>query len=330
LCTRLTLQGDKQGNSYQGVWCYYSGIKDSLTQVNCDGVFLKLLDYSNHVLKFYHNIMSMNSVIDSKEELRKFTEQYIVPQEHDKKKLAAVFTPEILAVEMLDKIPGYIWENKNLKWLESSNGVGHFSLQVYHRLYSSLKEEIPNNVERKKHIFENMLYFVEINKEYNDIFKSVVGNDFKLNLYEGDFLSFNSKKEMNVLSFDIIYGNPPYQRENKKSGVARGGKGNLYIDFVKKSLELLSTNGHLLFIHPPNWRKIGSQIFKEFLTRDLIYLSINYGGKFFKSVSVKTDFYLLRNSKSGIETQVEYFFNKKKHVNKLTVGERITFIPNIF
>jgi hypothetical protein len=38
-------------------------------------------------------------------------------------------------------------------------------LAIYLRLIESLKTQIPDNEERKKHIIENMLYMSELNKK---------------------------------------------------------------------------------------------------------------------------------------------------------------------
>ena len=71
----------------------------------------------------------------------------------------------ILVNEMLDKLPIDVWKNKNLKWFDPASGMGNFPIAVYLRLMESLKDEIPNNEERKKHILENMLYMSELNKK---------------------------------------------------------------------------------------------------------------------------------------------------------------------
>jgi site-specific DNA-methyltransferase (adenine-specific) len=71
----------------------------------------------------------------------------------------------ILINEMLDKLPKDIWKNKNLKWLDPAAGMGNFSIAIYLRLIETLKEEIKDVNERKKHILENMLYMCELNKK---------------------------------------------------------------------------------------------------------------------------------------------------------------------
>ena len=78
---------------------------------------------------------------------------------------------------------------------------------------TELSDAIKDENERKKHILENMLYMCELNKKNvlvcNQIFN--INNEYKLNIYQGDFLSFNPKKIFNIKEFDIIIGkfHPP-------------------------------------------------------------------------------------------------------------------------
>jgi hypothetical protein len=126
-------------------------------------------------------------------------------------------------------------------------------------------------------------------------------------------------------------GNPPYQKENKKTTKARGGVGgNYYIDFAKKSLSILANNGYLLFIHPQNWRKIGSTIFNEYISKHILYLAINYGGDYFKDVSVKTDYYVIQNTNKKDYSIIDSYYKHNKYCSKFIIDKNINFIPNIF
>ena len=274
--------------------------------------------------------MSLQSLIDNPKELLELINDCLKPKEVEKKENGEVFTPMILVNEMLDKLPKDIWKNKNLKWLDPATGMGNFPIAVYLRLMEGLKDEIKDVKTRKKHILENMLYMCELNKKNvlvcNQIFD--INNEYKLNLYEGDTLEFKPFEIFKVKQFDVILGNPPYN----KGGTARGGtNNNLYLEFINNAISLLKKNGYLLFIHPLNWRKIGSKIFTEFINRNIHYLKLNYGGDLFENVSVKTDYYVLKNSNSkNYKSIIEFINNKETFTSNVILSNTLKFIPNIF
>ena len=59
-------------------------------------------------------------------------------------------------------IPGDLFKNKYLKWLDIGAGKGAFTFNLFDRLYKNLDYIFIDPYERKKHIIENMLYMVEI------------------------------------------------------------------------------------------------------------------------------------------------------------------------
>ena len=278
--------------------------------------------------------MSLQSLIDNPKELLELITECLKPKDIEKKQFGEVFTPMKLVNEMLDKLPIEVWNNKELKWLDPCCGIGNFPIAVYLKLMETLKDEINDVKERKKHILENMLYMCELNKKNVLTTKQIfnINNEYKLNIYEGDSLKLDYNKEFRIKQFDIIIGNPPYQKENKKNDSARGGtNNNLYLEFVNISIQLLKKNGYLLYIHPLNWRKIGSKIFCEFINRNIHYLKLNYGGDFFENVSVKTDYYVLKNSNDiNYKSTIEYINNKENYISNVILSKTLKFIPNIF
>jgi hypothetical protein len=262
----------------------------------------------------------------------------------NKKQKGEIFTPYECITKMLDTIENIyfnkykknIYSNKNLKWYDNSSGIGNFMMVIYYKLNDGLKNIIKDNEKRKKHILENMIYMTEletmnVNKciEYFDIEKK-----YKININCDDSLCCDIKKLWNIDGFDIIIGNPPYQKQNKKNNKSRGGtNNNLYIDFVKKSINDIKENGYLVYIHPQNWRKIGNNILDNILNWKIEYLGLNYGGKLFKNVSVNTDFYVLRktNNENNFESIIECYDKKNKMVmNDKFKIEKINFIPKYY
>ena len=296
---------------------------------------IKYFDKSSNTYKISVQIKtSMKQLIDNPTELLELINYSLRPKDIEKKQFGEVFTSMILVNEMLDKLPKEVWTNKDLKWFDPATGMGNFPIAVYLRLTETLKDIIINNDARKTHILENMLYMSELNKKNVLITKQIfdINNIYKLNVYEGDSLLLDTNKEWGIKYFDVIMGNPPYQKENKKNNTARGGtNNNLYLDFIYKSLTLLQNDGYLVFIHPLNWRKIGSDIFTEFINRNIYYLKLNYGGNYFDNVSVKTDYYILKNSShKEFNTTIEYINNDVNVISHLILSNTLKFIPNIF
>ena len=97
--------------------------------------------------------------------------------------------------------------------------MGNFPIAAYFTLMEGLKDEIKDVKERKKHILENMLYMCELNKKNvlvcNEIFD--INNEYKFNLYEGDTLKFKPFQIFKVKQFDVVLGNPLYNKGGIRS-----------------------------------------------------------------------------------------------------------------
>jgi adenine-specific DNA-methyltransferase len=253
--------------------------------------------------------MSMHSLIDNPKELLELINECLKPKEIEKKQFGEVFTPMALVNEMLDKLPLEVWKDKNLKWLDPCCGMGNFTIAIYLRLMESLKDKIIDNEERKKHILENMLYMCELNKKNvlicNQIFD--IEGKYKLNIYEGDSLELNYEEYFKIKEFNIVVGNPPYNKNSTGTG------NSIWQFFVKKALEILKNKGFLLFIHPCTYRKPSSSKSKmkeyfKLMCHDnkLLYLEIHNSKDGMKTFNCATryDFYVLQ---------------KEKNINSLTI-----------
>jgi len=236
----------------------------------------------------------------------------VKPKEKEKKENGEVFTPLTLVNEMLDKLDeAYIKEygksifsEVGLKWFDPAVGIGNFPVVVYQRLMNGL--QIPNEEERRKHILEQMIYAAELTPKnvsvYNKIF---CGDTYKLNMYEGDTLNMDVKKEFGVDKFDVVMGNPPYNKS--KDGVLKGGYGgrSLWDLFVVKSLnEWVDDKKYLLFIHPPSWRKPEHYLWDILGKKQMLYLKnfTEENSKKIFSCSTIVDYYVLKNTKIYKET----------------------------
>ena len=249
----------------------------------------------------------------------------VKPKEKEKKENGEVFTPLFLVHEMLDQLDEVyvkehgksIFSEVGLKWFDPAVGIGNFPVVVYQRLMNGL--QIPNEEERRKHILEQMIYAAELTPKnvsvYNKIF---CGDTYKLNMYEGDTLNMDVKKEFGVDKFDVVMGNPPYNKS--KDGVLKGGYGgrSLWDLFVVKSLnEWVDDKKYLLFIHPPSWRKPEHYLWEVLSKKQLLYLktySIKEGHKIF-SCSTLVDYYVLKNTNIYKETIIDGQDGKTYSIN---------------
>ena len=264
------------------------------------------------------------------ENILEIIRKYLTVKDKEKKLFGEVFTPVELVCEMLEKLPGEVWKNPNLKWLDPANGIGNFPIVVYYKLMDSLKDVrgLEKDDARSKHIIQNMLFMVELNpincKVCRKIFK-MIDSKVEPNIYNKDFLEWSKTSG----KYDIIMGNPPYNKgwEGRQGGV-------LWKDFVFTSLDLLQKNGYLTFVHPQGWRKPFTEgnrennagrvwnIFKQF---NLIFVKIS--DKKIQNFP-KVDYYVFQNKKVlNFETRVINEFNTYTIDETINVSN-LQFIPN--
>jgi len=163
-------------------------------------------------------------------------------------------TPFNFINKMLSIIPKEYFENKTLKWLDPGSGHGNYSLCLFFILFKSLIKSIPNAEERKKHIIENMIYMIELNKDNIPFLREKFGE--KGNIIEENYLEWETD-----LKFDFIIGNPPYnfngvKKVPTKNNVNKKEDGKtIWCEFVKKNISLLKENGKMNILIPSIWMK---------------------------------------------------------------------------
>jgi hypothetical protein len=265
--------------------------------------------------------------INEPDKLLEFINDNLKPKDVEKKIRGEVFTPMKLVGEMLNTLPEEVWKNPNLKWLDPAAGMGNFPVAVYMRLIEGLKyvKGYEDEEKRRKHILENMLYMVEIDKTNVFMMRKIFcGKIYKLNIFEGSFINFspnkkNIFKKINIdIKFDIILGNPPFQykEENKQAQP-------IWHLFIKRSYEeLLKDKGYLLFVHPSGWRDIDGItrfIYNYIKENNLIYLSMNSfkeGQRIFGGSGTNFDYYLVQNIKTNNNiTNINDIDNKEYKIN---------------
>lgn len=176
----------------------------------------------------------------------KIMSKFIKDGEAEIKQFGEVMTPIRVVRRMLDKLPKSVWSNPHLKWLDPCNGAGTFPHVIIYRLMVGLAEWEPDIEKRYRHIVENMIYTCEL--QSRNVFLWLVGVDpkdeYTTNSYWGSFtdagFDYHMKNVWKVSKFDIIVGNPPYQRPNSKTH-------KLWVDFLEKCRTMCDM---LCFINP--------------------------------------------------------------------------------
>jgi tRNA1(Val) A37 N6-methylase TrmN6 len=264
------------------------------------------------------------------EKMLKETLKQISTGKEDVKKRGVVFTNEKTILNLLRLLPENVWSNKNLKWLDPGSGVGNIMIYIFYKLMKHIA--IKDIEKRRKHILEQMLYFIEINKDYITIIKQIFCSDrYKLNIHEGSFVSMNIEDDnTNIYSsyilYDIIITNPPYQKPNKLGG---SSSKPLYHLFIQRSLELLKQDGYLVAIHPFTWRRKSREIklINHLLNYQIHYIYTNNNFKEFNKSAIHINYYLLQKCDNIYKSKCENYFNNKYYYSELQLHNKYEFLP---
>ena len=257
--------------------------------------------------------MSLQSLIDKPKELLELIDSCLKPKQKEKEENGEVFTPMSLVFEMLDNLDKHyisankrsIFSEKEFKWFDPAAGMGNFPVAVYLRLIEGLKPQIPNDEERKKHIVENMLYMSELNKKNVFIIHQIFNMNikYKLNMHDGDTLELDIMKVwgLPVNSFDVILGNPPYNKGGIWSHTKKMNSEKrevLWMNFIKKSFKWLKPDGFLGFITPLYWLKYINEIHTIMLEKHIIWLKLwdNSQSKRMINADIPISLYVLQNT----------------------------------
>jgi hypothetical protein len=280
-----------------------------------------LLDINKHIHMKKQKIYNINEP----DKLLEFINENLKPKDVEKKVRGEVFTPMKLVGEMLDTLPKEVWKNPDLKWLDPAAGMGNFPVAVYMRLMKGLNgvTGYENDEKRRKHILENMLYMVEIDK--TNVFmtrKIFCGKIYKLNIFEGSFIAGEYENIYTTeLKFDIIVGNPPYNKN----------KTPIWNIFINNSFNFLNINGYLLFVTPSGWRDINGEfksVKNNIYNRNLLILKIHNEKNGLKTFNCETRFdIILVENKNVKKTITEIYYQNILKPDIINI-KNLSFIPN--
>lgn len=153
-----------------------------------------------------------------------------------------------------------------------------------------------------------------------------INNEYKMNIYEGDYFKFDIYKSFKIEKFDVILANPPYQEKKENFKKTKP----LWHIFVLNSFNILNKNGYLLMVHPCGWRSptgIFRDVYDNIMKKKLLFLSINDFNKGKETFGVGTnyDYYCLKNIKTNTNLTIVIDVDGVKHQLNLN---KYDFIPN--
>ena len=290
-------------------------------------------------------------------------DDHLIPDETAKKERGEVFTPPDLVREMLfglrkDKLqagiseiwgldesgnfmdddednrvgglPTHIWRNPEIKWLDPANGIGNFPVIAFYKLDYELSKVagFHDKNKRRKHIIQNMLFMIEIDKgncvTCRQIFRKIYA-DAAPNVLCADTLSMTDEdllKEFGLNRFDVIMGNPPFNTGGTKHHSDRG----FYSKFIIYGISKLLQNGYLIYIHPPNYHRLNKNSVREvFNENNLIFLNIISNTKDYFDVQISLDYYVLQKKANSKNTTI---YDKNNALNEHINIAEFNYIPN--
>ena len=219
--------------------------------------------------------------------LLQFINDELTPKEKEKKENGEVFTPIPIVEDMLNNLDeAYmkqhggksIFAEQHFKWLDPAVGIGNFPIVVYQRLMKELAHVMPDEEKRRKHILEHMLYASELTPKNVFIYKKIFcGDTYKLNIHEGDTLQMNPRAVWGIDRFEVILGNPPYNRGGIWSytkALDSEKREVLWMNFIKKSFEWMKPDGFLVFITPLYWLKLNIDVHNAMLEKHVVWLKL--------------------------------------------------------
>lgn len=240
-------------------------------------------------------------------------------------------------------IPLDLWRNPETKWLDPANGIGNFPVVAFYMLDYQLGKHGPekfkgdkHKLTRRKHIIENMLYMIELDKgnvnTAKKIFNKIVPG-VTANICCTDTLKITDEKLKSVFKgvnrFHVVMGNPPFNDDLENNPIGHAQDTGLWEKFVKLSIDIFMypKTGLLAFIHPPRWRQPNHSLHNIMFSKQFIFLGIfnkKDGNKYFDAVT-RFDYYILMNDVSSKVTPVKFEDNI---ISNIHIRTKTPFIAN--
>jgi hypothetical protein len=212
-------------------------------------------------------------------------------------------------------LTGIDFNNIHLKLYDPACGHGAFLIGAIKFFFNSKchQSKFPNSLKRIKHIIKNQIYGNDLQIKKTKVICSLIDSlvpNVKKNIENYDFLNYNVD-----MKFDYIVSNYPFKDPNKKKST---GTMNIWPAFTEKCLGLLKDeNSKLIPVVPGSWMKNSRDIlrakdaggsknlFNDYMKqKNLIYINIGEGEKYFKEGSTFT-WFVLENKPYEKKTKID-------------------------
>jgi len=143
------------------------------------------------------------------------------------------FEIEPLVAEILDQLPKDVWTSNSTTFFDPAIGGGQFVRAIEHRLRAHGHTD--TNIRNRVFGFET-----------SDLHIRFAVNKYRL---VGQYVRKSYEKFFeldNIMKFDIVVGNPPYQTGKGE----KGGKHSLWRKFVKQAFENVNKDGYVCIVCP--------------------------------------------------------------------------------
>lgn len=194
--------------------------------------------------------------------------------------------------DLIDQIPNAVLLDPKVRILNVACGHGTEAVLLVKRMLAlGIDPEQINN----------RIWLLDKYRVFTNHASSVPG--FKQVVTE-DFLKWNPN-----MKFDVVIGNPPYQKAKGDNRLGSRGDTSLWDKFVTRSLDLLNDGGYLAFIHPNSWRKPEDRNgFWKLLTQDnqmhKLIMSSGKKEQDWFGIGVRVDAYILEKNPRYKKTTV--------------------------
>lgn len=204
--------------------------------------------------------------------------------------------------EILDQIPEQLVIHGTI--LDPAIGGGQFVQEIERRKRAAGKTD------------------AEISATVFGIEQNVLRKNYAVNKHKlvGTYCTDDFLERKFNMKFDVIVGNPPYQKPKTESRLGSRGDTSLWDKFVIKSLDSLNDNGYFAFIHPNSWRKPDDRNnFWKLLTQDnqmhRLVMSSGKKDQDWFGIGVRVDYYVLQKTPKYKNTIVIDHENVQHNLN---------------